>query len=137
MTLWARWKFLGRAELPPFAQYTKDQHGPKACFGWRCCSWNPSDCWSGAQHGVADVAALAEVLADARRLGLDIGSTQVLRKYDRWRVFDNTVMLASTDGLNRLFSNDIAPIRMARDLGLAAVNRAGPLKIPHRGRLWG
>ena len=78
--------------------------------------------------GLRDVAALAEVLADARRLGLDIGSPYVLRKYDRWRRFDNTMMLALTDGLNRLFSNDIAPLRMARDLGLAAVNRAGPLK---------
>ena len=67
--------------------------------------------------GLRDVAALAEVLADARRLGLDIGSTQVFRKYDRWRRFDNTMMLAATDVLNRLFSNDIAPIRMARDLG--------------------
>ena len=82
----------------------------------------------GLNMGLRDVAALAEVLADAYRLGLDIGSTQVLRKYDRWRRFDNTMMLASTDGLNKLFSNDIAPIRMARDLGLAAVNRAGPLK---------
>ena len=82
----------------------------------------------GLNMGLRDVAALAEVMADAHRLGLDIGSADVLLKYDRWRRFDNTTMVASTDGLNRLFSNNIAPLRLARDLGLAAVNRLGPLK---------
>ena len=78
--------------------------------------------------GLRDVAALAEVLADAKRLGLDIGAANITEKYDRWRRFDNTMMLASTDGLNRLFSNNIGPLRIFRDMGLAAVNRAGPVK---------
>ena len=82
----------------------------------------------GLNLGLRDVAALAEVLVDARRLGLDIGATDVLARYARWRRFDNTVLMSVTDGLNRLFSNDIAPLRMARGLGLAAVNRAPPLK---------
>ncbi len=82
----------------------------------------------GLNMGLRDVAALAEVLTDARRLGLDIGSADVLQKYETWRRFDNTLMLALTDGLTRLFSNDITPVRLARDLGLAAVHRAGPLK---------
>ena len=82
----------------------------------------------GLNMGLRDVAALAEVLTDARRLGLDIGSAPILADYEKWRRFDNTLMLAMTDGLNRLFSNDIAPIRLARDIGLAAVNKAGPLK---------
>jgi len=77
----------------------------------------------GLNMGLRDVAALAEVLVDARRLGLDIGSTAVLERYQRWRRFDTVLMLAMTDGLNRLFSNRIAPLRLARDLGLAAVNR--------------
>ncbi len=78
--------------------------------------------------GLRDVAVLAEVLVDARRLGLDIGSADVLAHYERWRRFDNTVLLAVTDSLNRLFSNDAAAVRMARDLGLAAVNRMPRLK---------
>jgi 2-octaprenyl-6-methoxyphenol hydroxylase len=82
----------------------------------------------GLNMGLRDVAALAEVLTDARRLGLDIGTASVLDQYEQWRRFDNTLMLAMTDGLNRLFSNDIAPLKLARDIGLAAVNKAGPLK---------
>jgi len=82
----------------------------------------------GLNMGLRDVAALAEVLIDARRLGLDIGTSHVLDDYEQWRRFDNTLMLAMTDGLNRLFSNDIAPIKLVRDIGLAAVNKARPLK---------
>jgi 2-octaprenyl-6-methoxyphenol hydroxylase len=82
----------------------------------------------GLNLGLRDVAALAECVVDASRLGLDIGSVDVLRRYERWRRFDNLVLLAATDGLNRLFSNDIAPLRVARDLGLGAVNNLPPLK---------
>ena len=82
----------------------------------------------GLNMGWRDVAALAEVLADSRRLGLDLGAPDVLERYERWRRFDNTLMLAMTDALNRLFSNDLAPIRLARDTGLAIVNRIPPLK---------
>lgn len=82
----------------------------------------------GLNMGYRDVAALCDVLGEARRLGLDIGSGAVLQRYQRWRRFDNTLMLAVTDGLNRLFSNDIAPVRHARDIGLGLVNRMPPLK---------
>ncbi len=82
----------------------------------------------GFNIGLRDVAALAEVAVDAARLGLDIGSTAVLQRYQRWRRFDNSVMLAVTDGLNRLFSNDHAAIALGRDLGLAAVERVPALK---------
>ncbi len=82
----------------------------------------------GLNLGIRDVAALAEAAVDAHRLGLDIGDGPVLARYERWRRFDNVFMAAATDGLNRLFSNDIAPIRLARDLGLAAVNRLPPVK---------
>ena len=82
----------------------------------------------GFNLGLRDVAALAEVIVDALRLGLDPGSTNILERYQRWRHFDTVAMLAVTDILNRLFSNDVAPIRLARDLGLAAVNQAPPLK---------
>jgi 2-octaprenyl-6-methoxyphenol hydroxylase len=82
----------------------------------------------GLNLGLRDVAALAETLVDAHRLGLDVGDALVLERYQSWRRFDNMTLLAVTDGLNRLFSNDVAPLRMARDLGLAAVNRMPPLK---------
>jgi len=82
----------------------------------------------GLNMGLRDVAVLAEVVADARRLGMDIGGSDVLQRYEQWRRFDNTLMLAATDGLNRLFSNNIAPVRIARDLGLAVVNGIPPLR---------
>ena len=82
----------------------------------------------GLNMGLRDAAAMAEVLCDAHRLGRDLGSGAVLARYERWRRFDNTMMLAMTDLLNRLFSNDIAPVRTARDMGLAIVNRIPPLK---------
>jgi len=82
----------------------------------------------GLNLGLRDVAALAEALVDAKRLGLDIGEGEPLLCYERWRRVDNLLLMAATDLLNRLFSNDIAPVRLVRDLGLAAVNRAAPLK---------
>lgn len=78
--------------------------------------------------GLRDAAALAEIVVDAFRLGLDIGHDSVLADYERWRRVDSLTMIAVTDGLNRLFSNDLAPVRLARDLGLAAVNRLPPLR---------
>ena len=82
----------------------------------------------GLNLGLRDVAALAETLVDAHRLGLDLGAADVLARYQSWRRFDNLMLIAATDSLNRLFSNDLAPVRLARDLGLAAVNRLPPLK---------
>ena len=82
----------------------------------------------GLNLGLRDVAAIAEVVIEAHRLGLDIGASHILERYARWRRFDAMLMLGLTDGINRLFSNDFAALRLARDLGLAAVNRSGPLK---------
>lgn len=82
----------------------------------------------GLNMGLRDVAALAEILAEAKGLGLDLGSAAVLERYGRWRRFDNGLMLAMTDGLVRFFSNDIGPIKAARALGLAVVNRIPPLR---------
>ncbi|HEX6977930.1 MAG TPA: UbiH/UbiF/VisC/COQ6 family ubiquinone biosynthesis hydroxylase [Alphaproteobacteria bacterium] len=82
----------------------------------------------GLNLGLRDVAALAECVVDARRLGLDIGAADVLGRYERWRRFDNLTLMAVTDGLNRLFSNDIGPIRLMRDVGLAVVDRLPAVK---------
>jgi 2-octaprenyl-6-methoxyphenol hydroxylase len=82
----------------------------------------------GLNLGFKDVAALAETLLDAARLGLDIGSLEVLRRYQRWRRFDSVVLAAVTDSLNRLFSNDFTPLRLVRDVGLGAVDRVPALR---------
>ncbi len=75
-----------------------------------------------------DVGALAELVVDARRLGLDPGGASVLARYERWRRFDSLALIGITDGLNRLFANDLLPLRLARELGLGAVERIPPLK---------
>lgn len=77
----------------------------------------------GLNLGLKDVAALVEVLVDAARIGRDVGDIAVLERYARWRRSDVLLMCAATDVLNRLFSNDLAPIRVARDLGLGVVNK--------------
>lgn len=82
----------------------------------------------GLNLGFKDVAALAETIVEADRLGLDIGSLNVLERYQSWRRFDTVRMGVTTDVLNRLFSNDIAPIRVARDFGLGLVDRIPALK---------
>ncbi len=82
----------------------------------------------GLNLAIRDVAMLAELIVDRRRLGLDIGDNAVLERYERRRRFDALLLATVTDGLNRLFSNTVAPIRLARDLGLAMVNRLPPLK---------
>lgn len=82
----------------------------------------------GLNLGFKDVAALAETVVEADRLGLDIGSVSVLERYQVWRRFDTFQMGVTTDVLNRLFSNDIAPLRAARDFGLGLVDRMPALK---------
>ncbi len=82
----------------------------------------------GLNLGIRDVAALAEIVIDQRRLGLDIGDDPPLRRYQEWRRLDTLLLAAVTDGLNRLFSNSLPPLRLARDFGLAAVNHLPPLK---------
>ncbi|WP_238941251.1 FAD-dependent monooxygenase [Jannaschia sp. Os4] len=82
----------------------------------------------GLNLGVKDAAALAQVVADARRRGEDFGSLPVLRRYQRWRRFDATAMALATDGVNRLFSNDDPVLRGLRDLGMGVVSRTGPLR---------
>ena len=82
----------------------------------------------GYNLGVRDIAALVEVMVDAKRLGLDVGGADTLERYAQWRRADNLAMVAAADLLNRLFSNDIKPLRLLRDTGLAAVNRVPTLR---------
>ncbi|WP_413720727.1 FAD-dependent monooxygenase [Silicimonas sp. MF1-12-2] len=76
----------------------------------------------GLNAGLKDVAALAEVLVDARRRGEDFGRIDVLTRYQQWRRFDTATLALATDTFNRLFSNDNSVLRMVRDLGLGLTN---------------
>ncbi|MEM1375157.1 MAG: UbiH/UbiF/VisC/COQ6 family ubiquinone biosynthesis hydroxylase [Pseudomonadota bacterium] len=76
----------------------------------------------GLNAGMRDVAALAQVLGEARQRGEDIGSHTVLARYQQWRRFDTATLALATDSFNRLFSNDIGPLRRLRDIGMGAVN---------------
>jgi 2-octaprenyl-6-methoxyphenol hydroxylase len=82
----------------------------------------------GLNMGLKDVAALAEVIVDAARLGLDPGSSDILERYQRWRRFDTMAMGVATDSLNRLFSNRSDVLRFVRDVGLGLVDRLPGLK---------
>jgi len=82
----------------------------------------------GLNMGLKDVAALAEAVTDAARLGLDPGGQTVLERYQRWRRFDTMAMGVATDGLNRLFSNQSSALRLVRDVGLGVVERLPALK---------
>ncbi|MGA9457762.1 MAG: ubiquinone biosynthesis hydroxylase [Pseudolabrys sp.] len=82
----------------------------------------------GLNMGLRDVAALAEAIADAARLGLDPGGPEVLERYQRWRRFDTMTMGVATDSLNRLFSNHSDALRLVRDIGLGLVERMPMLK---------
>lgn len=82
----------------------------------------------GLNLGFKDAAALAQTIVEAHRLGQDIGALDTLERYERWRRFDTVQMGITTDVLNRLFSNDIAPVRAARNIGLGLVDRMPGLK---------
>jgi len=82
----------------------------------------------GFNLGIRDAAALAEVCGEAKRVGLDIGAVTTLRRYEDWRKFDSATLAAGTDFFNRLFSNDIEPIRQLRGIGLSIVDSIPPAR---------
>ena len=82
----------------------------------------------GLNLGLKDAAALTDVVLDAAALGRDFGAIDVLARYERWRRFDSLTMAMAMDGLNRLFSNDVAPLRLLRDLGMGIADRIGPMR---------
>lgn len=82
----------------------------------------------GVNLGYRDVAVLAQLLEEQKQLGLDLGSHTMLARYQRWRTFDSVSMTASTDLLNRLFSNNLPGMSLLRRTGMRAVNRMPTLK---------
>ena len=127
--------FLGRIDIGPMrwsyplsAVHSKRYIAPRLALAGDSAHAIHPIAGQGFNIGLRDVAALAEVIIDTLRLGLDPGTMTALERYERWRKPDNMMMIGVTDILNRLFSNDITPVRIARDLGLAAVDQAPPLK---------
>ncbi len=82
----------------------------------------------GLNHGLKDVAALAETLIDAARLGLDIGALNTLKRYERWRRFDSTTSAVTAMAINTVFANDNMGLRMIRSTALRTVDRMASLK---------
>jgi 2-octaprenyl-6-methoxyphenol hydroxylase len=82
----------------------------------------------GLNLGFRDAIELARLVIEAKASGSDVGSADLLDRYQRARRPDNLAMLAMTDGLDRLFSTNSSVVRLARDLGIATVDRTGPLK---------
>lgn len=77
----------------------------------------------GLNAGLRDVAAMVDVLSDARQRGEDIASELVLKRYEEWRRFDTQTLVAATDLSNKIFSNDNPLLRLGRDIGLGVINR--------------
>ncbi|MEE4153641.1 MAG: UbiH/UbiF/VisC/COQ6 family ubiquinone biosynthesis hydroxylase [Erythrobacter sp.] len=82
----------------------------------------------GLNLGLRDAAALVEVLADGAHIGLDPGDAQLLKRYETWRGLDSFMVALATDGLTRLFGVPGAAASAVRRLGMAGVQRTGPLK---------
>ncbi len=82
----------------------------------------------GLNLGLKDVAALVEVIIEAVRRGEDPGTLNVLERYQRMRRLDVAITAMTTDGLNAMFSNDLAPVRALRDFGLGVVDRLPGVK---------
>ena len=118
----ARWSY------PLNFHLARDYVRPRFALAGDCAHGIHPIAGQGLNLGLKDAAALAETVLDAARLGQDIGALDALKRYERWRRFDSFALAASTDALNRLFSNDIAPLRHLRDLGLGVVDAIGPAR---------
>ncbi len=118
----------GRWSYPLRFHLARDFVRPRFALAGDCAHGVHPIAGQGLNLGLKDAAALAETLLDAARLGRDLGALDTLKRYERWRRFDSFALAASTDALNRLFSNDIAPLRHLRDLGLGIVDAIGPAR---------
>jgi 2-octaprenyl-6-methoxyphenol hydroxylase len=91
----------------------------------------------GFNLGIRDVAVLADLLADAHKIGQDLGGAELLRGYADWRREDQRNVAMVTDGLVRLFTNPLPPLRWLRRLGLTALQLAPPAKYALTRRFMG
>jgi 2-octaprenyl-6-methoxyphenol hydroxylase len=118
----------GRWSYPLSFHLARDFVRPRFALAGDCAHGIHPIAGQGLNLGLKDAAALAETLLDAARLGRDIGTLDTLKRYERWRRFDSLALAVSTDALNRLFSNDIVPLRHLRDLGLGIADAIGPAR---------
>ena len=82
----------------------------------------------GVNVGYRDAAALAQVLVEGARLGLDIGDRQLLTRYQRWRSLDTFMVSLATDGLTKLYGIPGSTASKVRRFGMSIINRIGPVK---------
>ena len=82
----------------------------------------------GLNLGIRDIKTLTKVLANAKKYGLDLGAKSILNEYQKIRRSENLLMGFTTDFLNNLFSSDVPPVKLARDLGLNFINNLSSLK---------
>jgi len=82
----------------------------------------------GLNLGLRDIATLAEVLVEGKRLGLDLGDPALLDRYQRWRGLDTFMVAAATDTLTRLFGIPGKTASAVRRFGIGAVDKLPPLK---------
>jgi 2-octaprenyl-6-methoxyphenol hydroxylase len=127
--------FLGQVTIegPVFSyplslQLAERLYAPRVALLGDAAHGNHPIAGQGLNMGLKGAAALAEVLTDAARLGEDIGSEAVLERCARWRRFDTVMLSAGMDAFVHLFSNDNPLLRLARGVGMAAVNRIAPAR---------
>jgi 2-octaprenyl-6-methoxyphenol hydroxylase len=82
----------------------------------------------GLNLGFRDAAALAQVLVEGARLGLDLGDAQLLARYERWRSLDTFMVAAATDGLTRVYGIPGRTASAIRRFGMGLVQRIGPVR---------
>ena len=117
-----------RQAYPLFLVKAQEQARPRvAVIGNAAHTLHPI-AGQGFNLGLRDVAALAQVIVEARQRGDDLGGEAALQRYADWRRWDQRRTIAFTDGLTRLFDNPLPPLRLARNLGLLAFNLLPPAK---------
>jgi len=117
-----------RASFPLQASYAPAYVRPRCALAGDAAHVVHPLAGQGANLGLLDAAALAEQIGDAVESGRDPGDASTLRRYERRRKGHNLAMLLALDGAHRLFGSAIGPVGVARRAGLAAVDRAPPLK---------
>ncbi len=117
-----------RAAFPLRMQYAKSYVRPRAALVGDAAHAIHPLAGQGVNLGLLDVAALSDALAHAHSHQRDIGGLATLRRYERARRGDNLLMLTAMDAFKRTFGNRIPPLVAARNLGLFAADRLGPLK---------
>ncbi|MGE0202240.1 MAG: FAD-dependent monooxygenase [Hyphomicrobiaceae bacterium] len=118
----------GRAVFPLEVYIARTFVGPRLALIGDCAHAVHPLAGQGLNLAFRDVAALAEVLGETARLGIDLGSGEALERYERWRRFDTFMSAAAFDGFNRLFGTDFPPVRALRDVGLGLVHRLPGVK---------